>query len=214
MSHPHVPADRPGPGRGPPIERVFDVDANAPYETQRAVQRYLSQETRHDLLQVILGHPHHLVSVTEFDYYVSKSRSTISEQLSNMADHEIVSKYRHEPNAERRDVPADFWGLTPFGVELLEEYNYLRGQPIVRAAHDATHKTETVRRHEDAPRPQLPEVVSEALEYDEPTRDDSLDTDASIADLREQTFYADAAPADPAVLNEDGDGDRTLDDLF
>ncbi|WP_265108116.1 hypothetical protein [Halosolutus halophilus] len=213
MSYPHAPGDRATSGRGPSIDRVFDVEDGAPYETQRTVQRYLSQETRHNLLQVILGHPRHLVSVTEFDYYVPKSRSTISEQLADLADHEIVAKYRHEPNADRRDVPADFWSLTAFGVELLEEYNYLRGQPIMRAAHDATHKTETVQRHEDAPRPPLPEAVGEALEYDEPDRDDPP-VETSIAELREETFYADAAPADPAVLNEDGDGDRTLDELF
>lgn len=37
---------------------------------------------------------------------------------------------------------------------------------------------------------------------------------ASIAELREQTCYADAAPADPDVLNEEATGDRTLDELF
>ncbi|MFP8951787.1 hypothetical protein ACLI4Z_02270 [Natrialbaceae archaeon A-arb3/5] len=214
MSYPHAPRDRIAPGQGPSIDRVFDVDDGAPYEAQRTVQRYLSQETRHNLLQVILGHPHHLVSVTEFDYYVPKSRSTISEQLSNLADHEIVAKYHHEPNAERRDVPADFWGLTAFGVGLLEEYNYLRGQPLMRAAHDATHKTETVRRHEGASRPSLPEAVSGPLEYDEPDRAEPLPSETSIAELRAETFYADAAPADPAVLNEDTDGGRTLDELF
>ncbi|SDR17240.1 hypothetical protein [Natronobacterium texcoconense] len=42
----------------------------------------------------------------------------------------------------------------------------------------------------------------------------SDETRPDAADLREETFYADAAPADPAVLNEGGDGDRTLDELF
>ena len=213
MSYPDTPLDQ-ATGRGRPIERVFDVDDAAPYETQRTVQRYLSQETRHNILQVILGHPEHLVSVTEFDYYISKSRSTISEQLEDLASHDILRQYHHEPNAEVRDIPADFWGLTEFGVDLLEEYNYLRGLPIMRAAHDATHKTEAVQRHEDAPRPGLPEPVSEALEYDEPDQSGGGADSTSLTELREQTFYADAAPADPNVLNEDADGDRTLDELF
>lgn len=148
------------------------MDGAAPYETQRTVQRYLSQETRHDILQVILGHSAHLVSVTEFDHYPPRSRSTISEQLEDHVSHEIVTQYHHEPNAEVRDLPADFWGLTAFGIDLLDEYNYLRGLPIVRAAHDATHKTETVQRHEDAPRPDLSATVSEALNYDEPDPND------------------------------------------
>lgn len=209
MSHPHVPSEG-APGGGPSIEAVFGVDDGAPYETQRAVQRYLSQETRHNVLQVVLGHPAHLVSITEFDYYVPKSRSTISEQLDDLADHQILAQYHHKPNDDVRDVPADFWGLTPFGVDLLTEYNFLRGLPIMRAAHDATHKTETVRRHENAPRPELPDAVQEALAYDEPAEFG----ETSVTDLREGTFYAAAAPADPAVLNADADGDRTLDELF
>lgn len=213
MSYPEAPPDR-ATGRGRPIEQVFDVDETAPYETQRTVQRYLSQETRHNILQVILGHPAHLVSVTEFDYYIAKSRSTISEQLEDLASHEILRQYHHEPNAEIRDIPADFWGLTAFGVDLLEEYNYLRGLSIMRAAHDATHKTETVRRHEDAPRPGLPKSITEALAYDEPDPSGDKTDSTALIELREQTFYADAAPADPDVLNEDADGDRTLNELL
>lgn len=216
MSHrSDVPTDQGVSVGEPRIDRLFDVDESTPYEIQRTVQRYLSQETRHNVLQVILGHPEHLVSLTEFDYYVPKSRSTISEQLTDLADHEIVSRYRCESNADVRDVPADFWGLTEFGVGLLDEYRYLRGLPVMRAVHDATHKTDTVRRHEDAPRPNLPDAVSEAIEYDEPDPDDdTLSTETSLSELREQTFYADAAPADPDVLNEDADGDRSLDELF
>jgi len=214
MSYPHAPSDQTAADRGRSIEHVFDVEEAVPYETQRTVQRYLSQETRHNILQVILGHPTHLVSVTEFDYYIPKSRSTIREQLENLATHEIITQYHHEPNAEIRDIPADFWGLTEFGVSLLEEYNYLRGLPIMRAAHDATHKTETVKRHEDAPRPNLPEEVREALAYDEPDQPDETADVTSLSELREQTLYADAAPADPHVLNKEGEGDRTLDELF
>jgi hypothetical protein len=213
MSHPHAPSDQTVAGGGPTIEHVFDVDDATPYETQRTVQRYLSQETRHNILQVVLGHPTHLVSITEFDYYIPKSRSTISKQLEDLASHEVLTQHHHTPNAEVRDIPADFWGLTEFGVSLLAEYNYLRGVPIMRAAHDATHKTETVQRHEDAPRPSLPVSISETLEYDEPDQPDDL-ADTSLSKLREQTFYADAAPADPSVLNEDAEGERTLDELF
>jgi hypothetical protein len=210
MSHPDAPSDQ-ARDRGHAVKDIFDVDDSAPYETQRTVQRYLSQETRHNILQVILGHPAHLVSVTECDYYISKSRSTIREQLENLANHEILRQYHHEPNAESRDIPADFWGLTAVGVELLTEYNYLRGLPIMRAAHDATHKTMTVQRHENADRPQLPQAVADVLEYDEPAPE--VDA-ASVAELRAQTFYADAAPADPATLNAGADGARTLDELF
>lgn len=43
---------------------------------------------------------------------------------------------------------------------------------------------------------------------------DVSEEDTTLASLREETFYAEAAPADPSVLNEGADGDRTLDELF
>ncbi len=205
----------------PSVAGVFDLDDSVPYEAERIVQRYLSQETRHNVLQVLLGHPAHLASTTEVAYYVPRSRSAISDQLADLADHEILARYHHEPNDDTRDVPADFWGLTVFGVSVLAEYNYLRGLPILRAVHDATHKTETVRRHEEAPRPALPSEVREALDAEpDPETDvwsdseDSTGEGTTLADLHEETFYADAAPPDPSVLNEGADGDRTLDELF
>jgi len=64
------------------------------------------------------------------------------------------------------------------------------------------------------PRPDLPEAINEQLEFDDSGQETAPTPEDSIAELREQTFYADAAPADPSVLNEDADGDRTLDELF
>lgn len=81
----------------------------------------------------------------------------------------------------------------------------------MRAAHDTTHKTETVERHESAPRPALPDAVADALRYEAPEQDP---TGPDRSTLREQTLYADAAPVDPDALNADGDGDRTVDELF
>ena len=82
---------------------------------------------------------------------------------------------------------------------LLHEYNYFRRLPIVRAIHDATHKTETVKRHENAPRPTLPEAVRNAFKYDEPeTPTDIDDGETTLRELHERTFYAAVAPEDPA----------------
>ena len=216
MSQPDTLA---GPGEAetgaiPAITRVFDVDDAVPYEAQRTVQRYLSQETRHNIIQVLLGHPSHLASTTELTYYIPRSRSAISDQLTSLKDHELIAQYHHEPNAGSRDVAADFWGFTTFGVSLLHEYNYLRGLPVLRAVHDATHKTETVERHENAPRPALLEEVRDALVYDEPDTPTDVDDETTLRDLRERTFYADAAPEDSCILNDGADGDRTLNELF
>jgi len=84
----------------------------------------------------------------------------------------------------------------------------------MRAVHDATHKPETIQRHEKAPRPDLPESVHKHLDFDDSGQETAPTVEESTAELPEQTFYADAAPADPGVLNENADGDRTLDELF
>ena len=216
MSDPNISSDQHICSTDISVESVFDVDDSVPYETQQTVQQYLSQETRHDILQLILGHPHHLVSVTEFTYYISKSRATISEQLADLADHEILTQYTHQPNAEVRDLPTDFWGFTEFGLRLIAEYNYLRGLPIMRAAHDATDKTEKVQRHEGAPRPTLPASIQSVLTFDETDQAEENTRVAvdSCVESHTETIYADAALVDPSVLNGDADGDRTLEELF
>lgn len=201
------------------IDGVFGTERDAPYEKQRQISRYLSQETRHHVIQTVLGHPEHLPSLTELDYYVPKSRSAIRDQLDSLQEHRIIDKYTHAPNEDDRDLPADFWGLTPFGVELLFEYKYLRGVPIMRALHDHTHKTRQVERHETAPRPSLPDAVAEALEYEEPAIDEIGDEDGetTVAELRESSIFADAAPADSeaaANMDDETDEERTLDELF
>lgn len=73
MSQPSSTADSGPTEDDPSITHVFDVDDAAPYETQRTVQRYLSQETRHNIPQVLLGHPSHLASTTEGAYYRNSS---------------------------------------------------------------------------------------------------------------------------------------------
>lgn len=139
-----------------------------PFEEQRQVHELLSQETRHHIIQTILGHPAFLPSITEFDYYISKSKPTIHEQLERLQDEDIIRVYELERDKRKRDLPYRFYGLTEYGVELLYEYKYLRGVPIMRAITDATEKPEKVERHQNAPRPELPESVANALHYDEP----------------------------------------------
>ncbi|WP_238392089.1 ArsR family transcriptional regulator [Halorussus amylolyticus] len=120
----------------------------------------------------MLGHPEHLISRTELDHAVPKRRGAVRDQLDNLIDAGILDLYRHEPSETTRDYPSKFYGLTERGVEILYEYNYLRGVPVARALYENTRKSAKVERHENAPRPELPDAVREAL---------------STADEREQT---------------------------
>ena len=139
-----------------------------PFAEQQRIRELLSQETRHLIVQLILGHPAHLVSLAEFDYMIPKNEAAILDQLETLRDAGILDCYVHEPNASTRNLPSKFWGPTERGVEILYEHNFLRGVPIARAVYEETRKSERVMRHEGAPRPDLPEAVTDALEFDEP----------------------------------------------
>lgn len=139
-----------------------------PFAEQRRMRELLSQETRHLVLQLILGHPTHLASLAELDYMIPKNEAAILDQLKRLQEADILDVYVHEPNASTRDLPSKFWGLTERGVEILYEHNFLRGVPVARAVYEETAKSERAQRHESAPRPMLPDAVREALQFDEP----------------------------------------------
>ncbi|WP_227376400.1 ArsR family transcriptional regulator [Haladaptatus halobius] len=97
-----------------------------------------------------------------------KNEAAILDQLETLQEAGIIDVYVHKPNASTRDLPSKFWGPTERGIEILYEHNFLRGVPIARAVYEETRKSERVMRHEGAPRPALPEAVTDALEFDEP----------------------------------------------
>lgn len=140
-----------------------------PFAEQQRIRELLSQETRHLILQLVLGHPAHLTSLAELDYMIPKNEAAILDQLERLQEAGIIDVYVHEPNASTRDLPSRFWGPTERGVEVLHAHNFLRGVPVARAVYEETETSERVQRHEAAPRPPLPDAVREALEFDEPT---------------------------------------------
>lgn len=143
------------------------ADDEGVFEEQRKIYELLSQETRHLILQFILGHPEHLPSLDELDYMMPKNKAAIRDQLQVLTDAGIIDRYEYPPNRDARDLPSQFYGLTAYGVEILDEYNYLRGLPVARAVYDNTRLSEKARRHLDAPRPELPTEVTRPLAIDE-----------------------------------------------
>ncbi|MDS0280257.1 winged helix-turn-helix domain-containing protein [Halomicroarcula sp. S1AR25-4] len=145
-------------------------DAN-PFAEQQRLFELLSQDTRQLIVQELLGHPAHLMSLAELEYMTGKNRATIKNHLDTLRDEDIIVQYIFEPNKETRGLPAQFYGFTERGVEILHDYKYLRGIPVARALYENTRKTEKIQRHEAAPRPDLPPAVAKALEFDEPDLD-------------------------------------------
>jgi len=142
-----------------------------PFAEQQRLFKLLSQDTRHLIIQELLGHPAHLMSLAEFEYMTGKSQAAIKDQLERLIDAGIIARYTYEPSEGKRDLPSQFYGFTERGVEVLHDYKYLRGLPVARAFYENTRKTEKIERHESAPRPELPDAVVEALEFDEPDLD-------------------------------------------
>lgn len=138
-----------------------------PFAEQREMREVLSQETRHLIIQCILGHPHHLASLGELAYMIQKNEGAILEHLDTLREVGLLDVYVHQPNESARDLPSRFWGPTERGVEVLYDHNFLRGVPIARAVYEETRTSGKVQRHESAPRPGLPEAVTDALEFDE-----------------------------------------------
>lgn len=192
---------------------VFGGREATPFEQQRQAHRFLTQETRYYILQALLGHPHHLASLDELEYLVSKNRSTVHDHLGHLQDRGIIDKYEIEGNAQNE--PDEFWGLTEFGVEMLHEFTMLRYVPVLRVVQDRLYLTEQVRRHQDADRPDLPEEVTAAFEIDDPPAFDPELMPEQQEIIMESTQLFDAPPIelDPDHETEDGT-DRPIDELF
>jgi hypothetical protein len=149
---------------------------SGPFEEQRRVYELLSQETRHLILQNVLGHPKNLPSLGELNHVIPKSTGAISDQLDRLVEADILAEYTYEESADARDLPSQFYGMTESGVEVLAEYNYLRGLPLARAVYRNTRKPDRIERHESAPRPELPDSVADAL------TDGKSSTESSLAE--------------------------------
>jgi DNA-binding Lrp family transcriptional regulator len=148
-----------------------------PFAEQQRLFKLLSQDTRHLIIQELLGHPTHLMSLAELEYMTGKSQAAIKDQLETLIEAGILERYTYEPSRDKRDLPSQFYGFTERGVEILHDYKYLRGLPVARALYEKTRKTEKIERHESAPRPELPAAVADALVFDEPDLE-AVDTDA------------------------------------
>jgi hypothetical protein len=140
---------------------------DSPLEEQRQIYDLLSQETRHLIVQLILGHPEHLPSLDELAYMTSKNKAAIRDQLDVLVEAEILAIYDYPPNKDTRGLPWKFYGFTEYGTDILGDFNYLKGVPIARAVHQKTRKPEKIERHETAPRPPLPEPVRATFRLDD-----------------------------------------------
>ncbi|WP_044956988.1 hypothetical protein [Halarchaeum acidiphilum] len=179
---------------------------DGPFEEQRQIYELLSQETRHLSLQFVLGHPDHLASLDELAYLIPKNKAAIRDQLEVLIDSDIVECYRHPSNEDARDLPSQFYGLTEHGVDVLYEYNYLRGLPVARALYENTRLSEKAQRHRDAPRPELPDAVADALSIEDTESVDFGRVETYIRERKDNTHSVDDQIAVAEAFSEAGIG--------
>lgn len=194
----------------------FGGDDVLPIEKQRRAHQFLTQETRYHIIQAVLGHPRYLATLDELEYLVPKNRSTIREHLDRLAEKQVMMKYKYRGDEGERHDPREFWGFTSYGITLLDEYSYLRYVPVLRALQENLYLTKKIKRHQDAPRPDLPQDVADALKI--PEIDDETETiidDVLAAREHGSSQLFDAPPIEPDddIETEDG-ADRPLDELF
>jgi hypothetical protein len=128
----------------------------------------LTEPTPNAVIQTVLAHPDHLVTKTELNHYVAKSKPEIQEAIDGLKERNILAEYRTERSVspDDRKYPTVFFGPTPNGIQTLKERKFLRGVPVLRATFDALEKTETLEYHLHADRPSLPESVNEVLHFE------------------------------------------------
>jgi len=64
-----------------------------PFAEQQRLFELLSQDTRHLIIQELLGHPTHLMSLAELEYMTGKSQAAIKDQLETLIDAGLLARY-------------------------------------------------------------------------------------------------------------------------
>ncbi len=153
---------------------------DVPFGSEEETYHFLTQETRYLILQYVLAHPENLPSLDELDHAIPKGKSTIHEHLGKLRERDVVDSYEIDSAERTRDLPSTFYGLTEYGIYLLEEFDLLRGKPVLQAMYANMEKPEQIQRYEDAPRPSKQSEEELRAELGEIVRDDEM-ADATAA---------------------------------
>jgi DNA-binding transcriptional ArsR family regulator len=123
--------------------------------TKREIMRLVTQKTRANLIQDIIGHPGESVSMSEFEYMnPSKKKATIDEHLRKLVDAGVVEKNKLPMSDRRRDLPYTFYELSPAGRAFLEEHDILiDDQEEIKRQYSKVKKDSEIQKYQEAPRP-------------------------------------------------------------
>ncbi len=132
------------------------------------IARFLSQEHRYLIIQTILGHPAALASKSEIAHFLpGNPLPVVGYHLQRLVEHGIIAEYTYDSDKWNPGSPRRFYGPTTYGVIILGELGYLASVPMLRAIQQRARKSESIRRHRNAPRPTLPLPVRYVLQLGE-----------------------------------------------
>lgn len=124
-------------------------------ESKTATLRFVTQETRGNLIQDILGHPELSPSFDELAYVnPSKSPATLREHLDKLEDAGIVKKVDLPERSQSRDKPRTFYTLTELGIRFLDSHNlFIDEFEQIQQDYKSVTKSKQIQAKEEAIRP-------------------------------------------------------------
>jgi tetratricopeptide (TPR) repeat protein len=123
-------------------------------KTESELQHLVTQKTRFKILEYILAHPENLPSLKELDWAISKSKSTIHGHIKDLQKAGIVDKYKLEKGDRKRDLPSTFFGLTEYGISVVDDLGLFNDLQSIRELYEYADQPEEIKRYEDASRPE------------------------------------------------------------
>lgn len=124
-------------------------------ESKTEALRFVTQETRGNLIQDILGHPELSPSFDELAYVnPSKSPATLREHLDKLEDAGIVKKVDLPERSRSRDKPRTFYTLTESGISFLNSHNlFIDEFEQIQEDYKSVRKPKEIQAKEEAIRP-------------------------------------------------------------
>jgi|AntDeeMinimDraft_4_1070355.scaffolds.fasta_scaffold01211_4 tetratricopeptide (TPR) repeat protein len=167
------------------------------------IRHLITQDTRFQIIQNILAHPETLPSLRELEYVTDKGKTTIHEHIETLEEAGVVE--RHKLENANVDDPSTFFGLTPYGLSVVDQLDLFNDLGLIREMYSSMDKPQGVKDSEDAPRPEkatLEELREELAEKLDNTveSDGSVDT-ATEREIAGLSYALDQAEGSNAVAS-------------
>ncbi|QUJ74005.1 hypothetical protein [Haloarcula marismortui] len=153
----------------------------------------ITQETRYDLLQIIIGHPKGSPSLSELTYMADvTNESTVYQHLQRLMEIGVVEKITVEN--QEKGYPRKFYHVPKEVLESLQDRGLFEDVVALRKIYDSVRKNEEIREAEEAPRPVEgydgdidPDEVMDVLREFANQHEDPEEAVETLRDLQEGT---------------------------